>query len=77
MGDGLGRPVTLQALPLEAVVPTFAAAGVSRNSAELLREMYDAVNRGRLVFEGAGALPRRGRLSPQEVLGPLLAGAPA
>ena len=73
----LGRPVRLQALPLDAAVPAFSAAGFSRNSAELLREMLDGLNRGTIAFEGGSAVRRRGTLGLKEALGPLLAGAGA
>ena len=44
----LGKPVHVAEAPLEAVVPTFTSFGISENVAELYREMYAAIESGRL-----------------------------
>lgn len=45
----LGRPVSPVEAPLDAVVPTFTALGVSENAALLFREMYEAFNEERMA----------------------------
>jgi uncharacterized protein YbjT (DUF2867 family) len=56
----LGRSVSPVATPLDAVVPTFTALGVSENAALLFREMYEAVNDGRMAPLGPPAEQARG-----------------
>jgi uncharacterized protein YbjT (DUF2867 family) len=73
LGERLGRSVRVQGLPLDAAAPTFTSAGMSANSAALMREMFAAAQAGRLVFAEGKAELRRGALGPGEVLGPLLA----
>ena len=68
----LGRPVRVEALPLEAVEPSFVAAGMTADVARLFREMYGALLDGAIAWEGGAAESRRGRLGPEEVLGPML-----
>ncbi len=72
VGRRLGRAVEILALPLEAAVPAFTAAGFSAGTAKLFEEMYSGVNRGRVAFEGGNAIRKRGMLGPEEVLGPML-----
>lgn len=73
LGKRLGRPVRAERLPLDAVEPTFVGAGMSRGVARLFREMYGALESGGIVWEDGGAAEaRRGRLGPEDVLGPLL-----
>jgi uncharacterized protein YbjT (DUF2867 family) len=72
LGSKLGRQVRVHGLPLEAVVPAMAAAGVSASSARLLQEMYAGINGGKVAPEGGAAIRRRGELGPEDVLGPLL-----
>jgi uncharacterized protein YbjT (DUF2867 family) len=50
----LGRTVTATPLPIEQMVPTLMQHGISRNAAELLREMTAAAKRGHIAFEGKG-----------------------
>jgi uncharacterized protein YbjT (DUF2867 family) len=71
VGKASGREVRVQGLPLEAVVPAFAATGISQGSARLFEEMYRGLNGGHLSREGGDALLRFGTLTPGEVLGPL------
>jgi uncharacterized protein YbjT (DUF2867 family) len=67
----LGRAVRVEPLPLEAVEPSFVAAGMSADVARLFREMYGALIDGAIAWEGGGEA-RRGRLGPEDVLGPML-----
>jgi uncharacterized protein YbjT (DUF2867 family) len=45
----LGKKVSVVELPLDAVVPTLTSFGVSQGFAELMRELYDGLARGRVV----------------------------
>jgi uncharacterized protein YbjT (DUF2867 family) len=56
----LGRPVSPVEAPLDAVVSTFTALGVSENAAILFREMYEAFNEGRMAPVGPPAEQARG-----------------
>ena len=69
----LGRDVRVQGVPVDQVVPVFTSSGFSTGSAELMREMYEAINSGHLAREGGRAVLRLGTLRPGEVLGKLLA----
>ena len=73
LGKRLGRPVRAEHLPLDAVEPAFVGAGMTRGVARLFREMYAALDSGLIVWEDGGAVEaRRGRLGPEDVLGPML-----
>jgi uncharacterized protein YbjT (DUF2867 family) len=48
----VGREVTPQHLPDQAIVPALTAAGMSEATAELFREMYEAITARRAVHEG-------------------------
>jgi uncharacterized protein YbjT (DUF2867 family) len=72
VGRRLGRPVRVEFLPLEAVEPSFVAAGMTADAARLFREMYGALLDGTIEWEGGAAESRRGRLGPEDVLGPML-----
>lgn len=71
----LGRNVRVVEVPLEAVVPTFTSFGFSADVAGLYREMYEAIQEGRLVFEGRGAEPVRGPSGIDLVLSEMLGNA--
>ena len=71
----LGKPVEVQAAPLDAVVPTFKSFGASENIAGLFREMYDGVAKGLVAFEGKGARLVRGNVDAETALRGLGAGA--
>ena len=73
----LGRAITLQAWPLDAVVPTFTGMGISKGTAELYREMLSALNSGRMRHQGPPAIRRFCHLGPGDVLRGLLAAMPA
>jgi uncharacterized protein YbjT (DUF2867 family) len=68
----LGRSVSVVEAPLEAAVPTFTSLGFSANVAGLYRDMYEAIQEGRLVFEGRGAEQVRGPTGIDQVLGDML-----
>ena len=67
LGTVLGRKVRVEAAPLDGVVPAFMAAGASRGSAELFRQMIDALNHGVIAPDPLRAVQRRGELGPAEV----------
>ena len=66
------KPVVAQDAPLDAVVPTFAGAGVGKPAAELFREMYAGVASGRVDFEGGSARRVRGSIELADTLAALL-----
>jgi NAD(P)H dehydrogenase (quinone) len=68
-----GRQITPVHAPLDQVVPTFTRAGISVNAAHLFEEMYSALAADRMNFESPGAPHARGRRTPADVLGSLLA----
>ena len=70
-----GKPVTAQAAPLEAVVPTFTSFGLSAPVAELYREMYAGITSGQVAWEGGSARAVRGSVELEDTLRGLLAGA--
>jgi len=72
----LGRPIALQAGPLDAVVPTFTSMGIPKGSAELYREMISAFNSGRIRHQGPPATRRFCQLGPVDVLRGMLAATP-
>jgi len=76
IGEILGRTITLQPGPLDAVVPTFTSMGMTKGTAELFREMISALNSGRMRHQGPPALRRFGQLGPLEVMRSLLAATP-
>lgn len=68
LGELLGRPLGAVEVPLEAVVPTFTGMGSSADVAGLYREMYAAIARGVIGWEGGhprvrGATPLRDALA--------------
>jgi uncharacterized protein YbjT (DUF2867 family) len=73
LGNVLGRPIQPVHVSLDQVVPTFTGLGLPQNTAELFREMYEAVATGRLAYEDPAAPHIRGTRRPVDVLGPLLA----
>jgi uncharacterized protein YbjT (DUF2867 family) len=73
----LGRTVTVQAGPLDGVVPAFTGMGIPKAVAELAREMFGAINSGRVKHQGPPAICRFGQLGPGDALRPLLSGAPS
>jgi uncharacterized protein YbjT (DUF2867 family) len=67
-----GKPVTVAAAPLDAVVPTFTGFGLSKEIAELYREMYAGIISGRVAPEGGKARAVRGSVSIDDTLAKLL-----
>jgi uncharacterized protein YbjT (DUF2867 family) len=68
VGRHLGREVSVQQLPLTAVVPTFTSIGFTENVARLFEEMYRGMETGRIRFEGQGAAHPRGLVTLAEGL---------
>jgi uncharacterized protein YbjT (DUF2867 family) len=71
--EKLGRPVCLETHSLDAVVPTFTAAGFSPEVAALLQEMYDGINSRLVTFEGGSAQFRRGIVTAGQAIAGFLA----
>ncbi len=49
-----GRPVEVDAAPVEAVVPAFTSFGISPNVAALYRGLYAGIAKGVVAFDGRG-----------------------
>lgn len=77
LSDLLGRTITTQLAPLEAVVPAFIGMGMKPLTAALYRDMIAGINDGRIGPQGGNVVRRFGQLTPADVLKPLLQGAPA
>jgi uncharacterized protein YbjT (DUF2867 family) len=73
LAEILGRPVSTQRAPLDAVVPTFTAMGVAPAVAALYREMFAGIGNGRVAWAGGTARVVRGATAIGEVLRALLA----
>jgi uncharacterized protein YbjT (DUF2867 family) len=72
VGQLLGRSVSVAEAPLDAVVPTFTGFGMSTDIAQLFRELYAAIQSGRMQWEGGSAEAVRGKTSISQALAPLL-----
>ena len=70
----LGKPVEIDAAPVEAVTPAFISFGISPNIAGLFQEMYAGVASGLVSFEGKGARQVRGNVDAEAVFRGLGAG---
>lgn len=70
----VGKPVEVDAAPLEAVVPTFTSFGISPNIAGLFQEMYAGIASGKVTYEGNGARHLRGTVDAEEAFRSLGAG---
>jgi len=68
----VGKPVKLETHPLDAVIPTFTAAGFSPDLARLFREMIEGINTGHVASEGKGATFLRGKVTASEAVNQLL-----
>jgi len=64
----LGREVTVAEVPLEAAVPTFTSFGFSASVAEGFREMFQAIESGKVSWEGGSAEAVRGSTSLETAL---------
>lgn len=74
----LGRKVTAQQSPIDAVVPTFTSMGMARGLAELYREMIDGLSHGLIHREQGSKVKRRfGMFGAAEVMKGLLEPAQA
>jgi uncharacterized protein YbjT (DUF2867 family) len=66
-----GKTVSAQENPESAVVPTFTSFGISKEMAELYRELYHGIHDGTVAWEGKRLV--RGTTTAEEVLRALLA----
>lgn len=73
LGVVLGRTVTPQFAPNEAVAGVLTGMGWQPGVAELFREMVSGINSGHVGPQGGNVVRRFGQLTPIEVLQPLLA----
>ena len=53
-----GKKITVQAAPIEAVVPALTGLGASQNIAELYREMIEGIANGKVEYERNGRFVR-------------------
>lgn len=67
LGRILGKTVTTQHAPLNAVVPTFKSFGFSEEAARLFEEMYTAFSTGTIHYEHPASVIR-GRITLAEAL---------
>jgi len=74
LGKIVGKPVEVDAAPLDAVVPVFTSFGFSANVAGLFQEMYAGIASGAVVFEGKGARQVRGSVDAEAAFRALGAG---
>ena len=58
LGQILGKPVTAQHAPLNAVIPTFKSFGFSDEAAKLFEEMYRSFSTGSIGYEHPASLVR-------------------
>ena len=68
----LGKPVKLETHPLDAVIPTFTAAGFSQDLARLFHEMIEGINSGHVAYEGKGATFERGSVTALAAINQML-----
>jgi uncharacterized protein YbjT (DUF2867 family) len=59
----LGKPVKLETHSLDAVIPTFTAAGFSQDLARLFHEMIEGINSGHVTYAGKGTGFQRGNVT--------------
>ncbi len=71
LGQILGKTVTSQHAPLNAVVPTFKSFGFSEEAARLFEEMYAAFSTGTIHYEHPASVIR-GRITLAEALNGLV-----
>lgn len=70
----VGKPITLQAGPEEAIVGALQGAGLNAHWAELFREMIVGFNHGTIGWERGAAREVRGTTTIDEVLASLVNG---
>jgi uncharacterized protein YbjT (DUF2867 family) len=63
-----GKDINVVAGPLDAVVSTFTGFGISKEVAELFRELYAGVISGRVDFAGGDARKLRGTVTVEQTL---------
>lgn len=67
-GRIVGRSVELEPAPLEAVVPAFTSFGMTKDAAELFRELYAGIAEGKVDWERRDARLVRGRIDAEAAL---------
>jgi uncharacterized protein YbjT (DUF2867 family) len=72
-----GHEIKVLPMPLDQVVPIFTSFGVSRNAAELFREMFDAINKGMVAPSSPPAITMHGSTGVEKVLSDMLQHATA
>jgi uncharacterized protein YbjT (DUF2867 family) len=72
LGRIVGKPVTVQVGPVEAMVGALTGFGLPQQMAELYQEMTGAIIRGHVTFEGGGHRRVQGTTSVETVLRGLL-----
>jgi uncharacterized protein YbjT (DUF2867 family) len=70
--DLLGKPVTVAAAPLDAVVPTFTSFGLSQDLASLFRGLYAGIIDGTVAWQDHGTERVRGQVDLRQALAPLV-----
>lgn len=71
----IGKPIQLQEAPEAAIVPALTGAGLNPHWAELYKELYVALNTGRLVQQGGRNRFLRGTTEIEVVLKRLISGS--
>ncbi len=72
VGSALGKPITAQDAPFDAVVPTLTSMGLQPTTAALYRELYEVVASGHIAPEAASARHVRGSTELAETLAKLV-----
>ncbi len=73
LGRLAGRPITARALAAGERVPALLRGGVSASYAQLVADLYDAHNAGRIDAERGAGPVRRGTTTMDDVLAPMVA----
>jgi uncharacterized protein YbjT (DUF2867 family) len=68
----LGRTITPEAVPNQAIPGVLTGFGMSASDAELFRAMHEGIDSGRIGFQQQGATPLRGEVTMEQVLRRLL-----
>lgn len=69
-----GKDVEVVQIPISAMVQALEGMGMSSEVAQAYGTMTGAINTGKVAWEGAGALARRGKVQLQEVINGMIRG---
>ncbi|QCP52590.1 NmrA family transcriptional regulator [Trinickia violacea] len=72
LSEASHRDVVARALPRDQWTPTLLRAGLNANHAQLITDLYDATNAGRIDVENGVGERRFGATTPREVLAALM-----